>query len=100
MSRVLTFIAETSPVDNGLVNVGPFPPVATVSTRVRLPSPLTENDWRFPIGPISFVALQPISASFVQPTESLSDSLEYTGVVGMRCDPRRVLSCSGLIDER
>ncbi len=52
----LTFMPDTSPVESGLVNVGPFPPVVTVSTKVRIPS-ATENDWRLPTGDISLTAL-------------------------------------------
>jgi hypothetical protein len=54
---MLTFIAVTSPVESGLVKVGPLPPVETVSTRVRPPSEPTTKDWRFPTGSISFTAL-------------------------------------------
>ena len=71
----------TSPEDNGLVNVGPLPPVLTVSTRVRTPLSPMENDCKLPIGPISFTALgtkREISASVIFgsfDSHSLKDSV-------------------------
>lgn len=39
------------------MKVGPLPPVVTVSCKVSSPSEATEKDWRFPMGEISFTAL-------------------------------------------
>lgn len=68
--RERTFIADTSPVLNGFVNVGPLPPVDTVSTSVSctpppnsLPFPVeapvgdTRKLCKAPTGWISFTAL-------------------------------------------
>lgn len=52
-----TFIPVTSPVESGLVKVGPLPPLETVSTKVNPPLLSTMKDCRFPVG-FSLTALE------------------------------------------
>lgn len=69
------------------MKVGPFPPVLTVSTRVRSPFASTRNDWRSPTGPISLTALDRINNIF---KTARTDSLKNALVLGVRSDPGRI----------
>jgi hypothetical protein len=95
----LTFIADTSPVESGLVNVGPLPPDDTVSTSVSPPSGATKKDWRLPTGEISFTALLLLVSDSFRELPRGGNALKDAVVLGMRRDPGGVFSRLGLFDE-